>query len=242
MYIDETGGADGEIKVTVEGEEYTAEETYSYHHDGVNDSAIVDTGDGGHLVFTDSHHTGHADLLTTLDSHGNVVSQATYDEHSGEWVASGTTETGDHQTGGDHRSETIVVDTKDGHKDVGPPTEDTDGDGVPDTAVVRDADGNTWLYTDTHHSGHADLATEITPTGQVIMSERTGDNDWTEVERGHLDRNGQFVPDSQNGASQPVRADHDSFWDSAAQPGGGQQEPSGVLRIDAATGQWVSGN
>ena len=58
MYIDENGAADAELKVTVEDEEYTADVTFDLDHDGVNDSAVVETDDGGHLAFTDSNGDG----------------------------------------------------------------------------------------------------------------------------------------------------------------------------------------
>ena len=87
MYIDENGAADAELKVTVEDEEYTADVTFDLDQDGVNDSAVVETDDGGHLAFTDTNGDGDADLMSTFDKDGNLLSQARFEENSGEWVA-----------------------------------------------------------------------------------------------------------------------------------------------------------
>ncbi|KAA2251454.1 hypothetical protein F0L68_37225 [Solihabitans fulvus] len=235
MYIDEHGGTDGELKVTVDGQEYTAEETYDYDHDGHLDSAVVDTDDGGHVVYTDTHHTGHADLETTYDAHGKPVSAAKFDEHTGKWTAVDPNAAGHDSTS--HSGNAIVVDTKDGDKNVGPATEDTDGDGVPDTAVVKDADGNTWLYTDTNHTGHADQEVEITKTGEVHVLQHTGEHQWTEVEHGKIDSTGHYTPDTKSG----LREDSDSVWGAVDFDGKGSAA-DGVVRIDSTTGQWISSN
>ncbi|WP_199440529.1 hypothetical protein [Umezawaea beigongshangensis] len=232
MYIDENGGADGELKVTVEDEDYTAEATYDLDDDGVNESAVVETDDGGHLAFSDTDDDGVADLMSTYDENGQLVSQAKFDEDDGEWVAVDPSDSGDDRreqrtnTGDDS---TIVVTSEDGSKEVGPATEDTDGDGRADTAVVRDDDGDTWLFTDADGDGDADLATEITSEGDVTMSERDGDG-WTEVETGHIGSDGKYVPDARSGAL--------DGW-------GDDETPvtvEGVVRIDSTTGQWISPN
>lgn len=231
MYIDENGGADGELKVTVEGQEYTAEATYDLNSDGVDDSAVVETDDGGHLAFTDTDRDGDADLMSTFDKDGNLVAQARFDGHSGEWVA--VDPTGDGHQANTNASTTIVVDTDNGDQNVGAPTEDTDGDGKADTAVVKDEQGDTWLFTDVDGDGKADLATEITADGEVTMTKHTAEDEWTEVERGHIDRDGRYVPDSKSG----VLSDDGDAW--------GEEQfgaVSGVVRIDSTTGQWISPN
>jgi hypothetical protein len=232
VYIDENGGADGELKVTVEDEDYTAEATYDLDDDGVNESAVVETDDGGHLAFSDTDDDGVADLMSTYDENGRLVSQAKFDEGDGEWVAVDPSDSGDdrrEQQTNSGNDGTIVVTTEDGSKDVGPATEDTDGDGRADTAVVRDADGDTWLFTDADGDGDADLATEITSEGDVTMSERDGEG-WAEVETGHIGSDGKYVPDTRSGALDGWGEDE------------GPVTVEGVVRIDSTTGQWISPN
>ncbi|NUS65195.1 MAG: hypothetical protein HOQ46_16280 [Saccharothrix sp.] len=230
MYIDETGGADGELKVTVGDEEYTTEATYDLDQDGVEESAVVETDDGGHLAFSDTDGDGDADLMSSFDADGDLVGQARFDEDSGEWV---TVEPGDdrgEQTN-TNAGKAIVVDMEDGaDQNVGPATEDTDGDGRADTAVVKDEDGDTWLFTDADGDGNADLATEITQDGEVTVSRHTADDEWTQVEHGRIGDDGKYTPDS------------DEVWSGAS---GGSEEKvtvSGVVRIDSVTGQWISPN
>jgi hypothetical protein len=234
VYIDENGGADGELKVTVEGEEYTAETTYDLDHDGVEDSAVVETDDGGHLTFTDTDRDGDADLMSTFDRDGNLVAQARFDGHSGEWISVDPADA--HEQTNTNAGRAIIVDSDSGDQNVGVPTEDTDGDGRADTAVVKDEQGDTWLFTDVDGDGRADLATEITTEGEVVMTKHTSEDTWTEVERGHIDSEGKYVPDSKSG----VLSEED-LWleDDRDEPFG---SVSGVVRIDSTTGQWISPN
>ncbi|WP_158847366.1 DUF6802 family protein [Saccharothrix deserti] len=224
MYIDETGATDGELKVTVSDEEYTAEATYDLDQDGVEDSAVVETDDGGHLAFTDTDGDGQADLMSTFDADGELTGQAEFDEGSGEWVAVEPTDDRGQQTN-TNAGKAIVVDVEDGQdQNVGPATEDTDGDGRADTAVVKDEDGDTWLFTDADGDGTADLATEITQDGEVTVTKHTGDDEWTEVEHGRIGEDGKYTPDN------------DEVWS------GEKVTVSGVVRIDSVTGQWISPN
>ncbi|MEU4442702.1 hypothetical protein AB0K14_00570 [Actinosynnema sp. NPDC050801] len=224
MYIDETGAADGELKVTVGDEEYTAEATYDLDQDGVEESAVVETDDGGHLAFSDTDGDGQADLMSTFDADGELVGQAEFDEDSGEWIAAEPTDDRDQRTN-TNAGKAIVVDMEDGaDQNVGPATEDTDGDGRADTAVVKDEDGDTWLFTDADGDGTADLATEITQDGEVTVSKHTGDDEWTEVEHGRIGEDGKYTPDS------------DEAWSDE------KVTVSGVVRIDSVTGQWISPN
>lgn len=249
MYVDETGATDGELKVTVEDEEYTAEATYDLDDDGVDESAVVETDDGGHLAFSDTDGDGDADLMSTFDKDGELVGQARFDEGSGEWVAVDPSDDDDRKTG-TSASKSIVVDVDGGaDQNVGPATEDTDGDGRADTAVVKDEQGDTWLFTDSDGDGRADLATEITAEGEVTMSRHTGEDEWTEVERGRIDENGKYVPDGRTGL------DSDEVWAGSESSGAGESggfsgsggsgekvTVSGVVRIDSVTGQWISPN
>lgn len=271
MYIDDGTASDsGELKIDVDGHEYVEQENFSYDQDNVVDSVAVDTADGGHLVYSDTDHTGTADLVTEFDEQGDEVRAAHYDATTGHWVDEGAdaavpddtttgTEAGD--SGGNGGS--ITVDTADGPRDIGPATVDTDDDGHPDTAVVHDANGDTVLYTDSHGDGQADVATEITADGHVVIADHTGDHQWTEVERGHLDSAGQYQQDATASGeftptvgadAQPVndtaddqhwtdaqsgRSGDESGWAGAFNNAGSAQ---GVVRIDATTGQWISQN
>lgn len=222
MYID--NGADGhEVKIEVDGHEYTAEQTESYHHDGTLDTAEVDGDDGGHVDYTDTDHDGTADLATKYDAEGHVVGEAHYDAGTGQWNAQAPA------TGGG----SMTVDTDHGEQNVGPATADTTGSGHNDTAVVTDADGNTVLYTDTDGDGKADYAMEIGGDGQVTISEHTGEHQWTEIEHGHLDGSGQYQKDGAGGGL-GFGAD-DQSWSGVEQQGDG---PS-LVRTDSATGEWT---
>jgi hypothetical protein len=144
----------------------------------------------------------------------------------------------------------ITVDTTDGAHDIGPATIDTDNDGRPDTAVVHAANGDTVLYTDSQGDGQADVATEFTPDGQVVIADHTGPEQWTEVEHGHLAADGSYQRDGDTAAefTPPVNdtaddkhwaGSDDSGWAAAFSDSGSAQ---GVVRIDATTGQWISRN
>lgn len=257
MYIDDgAAGESGELRIDVDGHEYAEQENYSYAQDGIVDSVAVDTGDGGHLVYTDSQHDGIADVVTEYDQAGDQTEQAHYDAATGHWidVTPGDTPAApvDPTVQPAQGSDTISVDTTNGPVKVGPATVDTNNDGRPDTAIVHDSHGDTVLYTDSHGTGQADVATEITPDGQVVIADHTADHQWTEVQHGHLDANGKYVDDGTGGTpftppvdapQQPVRdvADdqHWSGWAGAFSETGSAQ---GVVRIDSATGQWISRN
>ncbi|HEY0808366.1 MAG TPA: hypothetical protein VGD84_25080 [Pseudonocardiaceae bacterium] len=153
----------------------------------------------------------------------------------------------------------VTVDTAYGTHVIGPATIDTNHDGHPDTAVVHDAQGDTVLYTDTHGDGQADVATELTPDGQVVIADHTGPHQWTEVQHGHLDGNGQYHQDSTGSGTftPPVPAADtadDQHWSDTDGNESGWAAPfsrtafsetgsaQGVVRIDATTGQWISQN
>ncbi|HEX3614164.1 MAG TPA: hypothetical protein VHU88_20940 [Sporichthyaceae bacterium] len=283
MYIDNGDPGDsGELQIDVDGHGFTEQENYSYAQDEVVDSYELTEANGDHLVYTDDDHSGTADLVTEYDTEGDELRQAHFD--AGHWVESGNSgaptagdptaaSTGD----GDGSGETISVDTPSGEHSIGPATVDTNHDGKPDTAVVTDANGDTIMYTDTTGDGQADVATEITADGHVIIAEHTGEHTWTEEQTGHLDGSGQYHQDAgasgsfdpQLGATGsalsggPATQDaaSDRFWSTAPSVGtpshgsdgsvDGAQDASdsvsafnghGVVRIDAATGQWISPN
>jgi hypothetical protein len=225
-------GAQDELTVEIDGEEYEVEENVDLTGDGQNDTAVVETEDG-YLAFADTDGDGVADVAVEYDEDGNPVAGAEYDESTGEWTAedvenlpaptdggaddadgSGTdttdttTDTDDDatSTGG----ESITVDMPGEDVDAGPATYDTDGDGENDTAVVTDADGTTYAFTDTDGDGEADQAVIIESDGDVTVAEHTGEDEWTTTEEGHIDSSGEYVPDS--GASSTSSVASDAAW------------------------------
>jgi hypothetical protein len=220
VYIDNSGADGHELKIEVDGHEYTEEATESYHHDGAMDTADVDGDDGGHTAYTDTDHDGTADLATRYDNTGHVVGEAHYDSATGQWTQSGSG---------------MTVDTAEGQQNVGPATTDTDGDGTNDTAVVTDAEGNTFLYTDTDGDGKADYAMEIASDGQVTISQHTGDHQWTPVEHGHLDGSGNYQKDSSASPLLSFGTD-DHSWGGAEQAA---PDGQGLVRTDSTTGEWT---
>ncbi|GLY67460.1 hypothetical protein [Amycolatopsis taiwanensis] len=228
MWIDDSGSAteasnttghDGEMEITVDGQTYTAEETMDLNHDGVYDTVRLDNADGTITAYTDTNGDGHADLYIHTDTEGNVVQEATYDDSTGDWVASDGDPGSGHQTDTAHAG-SIVADTSDGQVDVGPATVDSNNDGTADTAVVTDSQGNTILFTDVDGDGKADIETVVTPTGESHTYQHTGPGQWTETT-----------------GSSGVSADSDHLWG-----GSGYQHVEGVAKIDSVTGQWISQN
>ena len=220
MYIDNSGADGHELKIEIDGHEYTEDASESYHGDGVMDTAEVDTDDG-RVDYTDTDHDGTADLATRYDDHGQLVSQSHFDAATGQWS----------QTSGAPAG-SMTVDTAHGDQNVGPATADTTNSGHNDTAVVTDADGNTFLYTDTDGDGRADYAMEIDAKGQVTISQHTGEHQWTEIEHGHIDSGGHYQQDPAEKLLQFGSDDHS--W-------GGEQQPAGqgIVRTDPATGEWT---
>lgn len=219
MYIEETGAGDGDIKVTVEGAEYTAEANYDLDGDGVDDTVTIMTDDG-YVAYVDEDADGRADIMRTVDAEGAVVGQARYDAASGDWVAEQPQQhPGDDDPRG-HGGASMVIDAPGGEQQVGPATEDTDNDGRADTAVVT-TEAGTMLVTDVDGDGSADQLVEIGNTGEVTITHHTGAGQWTVVEQGRLDQQGQYTP-----APHPVAgATDDATW-TFDDPEPPRQEPS----------------
>ncbi|HKN95952.1 MAG TPA: hypothetical protein VJX10_02450 [Pseudonocardiaceae bacterium] len=145
----------------------------------------------------------------------------------------------------------VVVDTADGPVVVGEATIDTNDDGRMDTAVVHDAQGDTVLYTDADGNDIADVATELSPDGEVVIADHTDDG-WMQAQHGHLTADGQYQIDDrgQHPFTPPVGDDTPSVRDTADDRhwrgwAGALTEAGsapGVVRIDATTGQWISQN
>lgn len=220
----EGASGDDELTVDINGEEYVVEENVDFDGDGANDTAIVETEDGGAIAFADTDGDGVADVAVEYDADGEVVMGAEYDETTGEWheedVEALPTPTGDGADGSADRDDSDDRDDRDdptgtgyeaGEDDMtvdlpgedvsaGPATYDTDGDGENDTAVVDGTDGTTYVFTDTDGDGEADDAAVITPDGDVTIATHTGEDEWTVVDEGHLNPDGSFESDEQQPA------------------------------------------
>lgn len=226
MWADESVGADGtevvgdseELIVPVDGEEYTAELNTDLDEDGVADMAVIEHEDGSAQGFVDVDGDGTADEYIALDTRGEETAHAVYDEDSGDWVEFDPEDTED----GDVRTNTGQVMTADlpegGGLEIGPPTIDTNDDGVNDTAMVEDDSGNTVIFTDVDGDGQADVAVTVDSNGQPTEYEHTGDGEWEEK-----------TSTSEDPGS-------DQFW------GGESHVVEGVARIDSLSGQWISQN
>ncbi|WP_026453192.1 hypothetical protein [Saccharomonospora iraqiensis] len=242
MWADETGGgtdtgATGmpdDMLVTVEGEQYSAETNLDLDGDGVADTAVVDRADGSTQAFVDHDGDGAADEYVRWDARDRVTAHADFDEATGEWVAvpDGQHPDGDPdpETRTSHGG-TIVADLPGGDVEVGPATTDTDHDGVNDTAVVTDAEGNTVTYTDVDGDGSADVAVVIDDTGSARTYEHTGDGEWTGVD-----------PGAEHDGVRAETPGEQAGWDGSGWDTPGTRHVEGVAWIDAATGQWISPN
>ncbi|MGH3438609.1 MAG: DUF6802 family protein [Sciscionella sp.] len=223
MYIDDGGAAETDISVEVDGQEYTANETVDYDHDGVLDGAQTATPDGGELLYVDSDHDGVADMAIGYDHSGQVISEARLDPHTGSWIGETPTSDPGSDPAADQASgtsEEIHVDTDHGEVDAGAATVDSDGDGQNDTAIVHDG-GDTVLFTDNDHDGKADVATVIGSDGHTETVEHTGPGEWSTAGGG--------------AAKDPAG---DQLWGQVV----GSAFGEGVVRIDPSTGQWISQN
>ncbi|MCK2236325.1 MULTISPECIES: hypothetical protein [unclassified Crossiella] len=225
MYIEETGAGDGDIKVTIDGAEHTVEAVSDSNHDGIDDTAVVETDDG-YLSFTDTNGDGTADVMRTLDEKGAVVSTSRFDSASGEWVTEGQRSSAGPQTAVGTGSG-LIVHTADGEQHLQGELTDTDGDGKGDTLVVTDADGDTVVFADIDGDGDADVATEITGSGQVIVSEHRGNGEWVVV---HDENLGQAM------GSEPARLS-DADWE--IETATGSSGAQGNFHVDPVTGEWV---
>ncbi|ONI72881.1 hypothetical protein ALI144C_43615 [Actinosynnema sp. ALI-1.44] len=202
-------GHGDEMTVTVDGEQYEVEADYDLNKDGDNDTAIITGDDGSKVAFTDVDNDGDADVAVEMDEQGNVTGAARYDEASGEWVPVDPKSGGgdDHQSTGSTAGQSssasgdIKVDVpgESQDKSAGPATVDMNQDGKNDTAVVKTDDGDTIGFTDRDGDGEADQMTVIESDGSVTISQHTGEDEWTEVEKGHVDSSGNYVPDSKKG-------------------------------------------
>jgi hypothetical protein len=195
--------SDDELTVDIGGEEYVVEENYDYDGDGTNDTAVIETEDGGAIAFADTDGDGVADVAVEYDANGDVVTGAQYDETTGEWheedvealpTPGGDSVDTDYEAGEDD----MTVDVPGEDVNAGPATYDTNDDGENDTAVVNGEDGTTYVFTDTDGDGEADEAAVITPDGDVTIASHTGDDEWVVIDEGHLNPDGSYDSDDQH--------------------------------------------
>jgi hypothetical protein len=236
VWVDESGatdttgttGSSDEITVSVEGEEYVAEINFDIDDDGVEDTAIIEHTDGSGQAFVDADGDGQADEYLQLDTQGEVVTHAEFDEASGDWVSidPGTGDSNDTQTGA---AGPMTADLPDGQVEVGPATVDTNDDGVNDTAVVQDETGATTAFTDVDADGEADVAVIIDQNGDSTTYEHTGDGEWTET----------GATSNAVGGTGIAAGASDAAWGVVQE---NTEHVEGVARIDSTTGQWISQN
>jgi hypothetical protein len=197
---DASSGNGDYVEVSSEGESYHLDAEYDLDHDGVDDSAVVGHADGSSTTYSDTDHDGDADFQVTVDASGHVTDQERHDESSDTWVGMNDSASTSHtDTGADTvqaDNEHVMVDTGRGEVDAGEARYDLDGDGVNDTAVVTDADGDRMYLSDVDGDGSADVATEVDADGNVVVYTESGaDGDWEVAEAGHVDAHGNLDVD-----------------------------------------------
>lgn len=83
--------------------------------------------------------------------------------------------------------------------DLGPPNQDMDGDGVPESVAVHTEDGHLLIVSDTDGDGAADHVIDIdSATGDARWITIT-DGEWVEVEHGHVGDDGALVVAGKDG-------------------------------------------
>lgn len=253
MWVDETAAGDDptaagsgseDMTVTVEGQEYSADINTDINDDGVADTAVIERPDGTTQAFVDKDGDGDADAYIKLDEQGDVIARASYNEETGEWVSA---EPGGEQEGDRTQTSTDVMtaDLPSGDVTVGPPTVDTNDDGVPDTAVVQGEQGNTMMFTDVDGDGDADVLVVVEPDGDYTTYEHVGENEWRQVDSGTLEQQSNLAGDSASGFAAASGSETTGGAEASGVRGWGGSESSdvsGVARIDPRTGQWISPN
>jgi hypothetical protein len=91
----------------------------------------------------------------------------------------------------------IVYTSADGTRtDLGAPTEDLDGDGVPESVAVRTDQGDVLILSDTDADGHPDQLIQVdAQTGGATWAVPDGHGGWDVVQTGHVAHDGTFVVD-----------------------------------------------
>lgn len=227
------------LTVHVDGHDGAYEPTADLDGDGHAESVLVEGGEPGTTeggyAYSDTSGDGTADTLTEYDAHGEVVAQAVYEESSGAWreVSPGSVDVTGHVTGD------LTVDTAQGPENAGPATVDTNGDGVPDTAVTHGADGTTVLVTDVDGDSSADVITEVGSDGGYATFTHTGVGEWTETDHGNL-ADGDSGGGDSDGGNPGGGAQVDTSTGGGGEQGGSGGWVTGPVTTDPATGEWRS--
>jgi hypothetical protein len=194
---DAASSNDGDyVEVSSQGETYELDAQYDLDHDGVDDSAVVGHADGSSTTYTDTDGDGDADYKVTVNDEGQVTDQERHDESSDTWVGMNEDAHAENADTAAADGEHVMVDTGHGEVDAGAARYDVDNDGVKDTAVVTDEDGDRMYLTDVDGDGEADVATEVDVDGNVVVYTESGaDGDWEVAEAGHVDAQGNLEVD-----------------------------------------------
>lgn len=181
-------------------------------HDGEADSVTKYDADGNQI--DPQTQGGGTDQSQPGEGDGPGIDQTSADTgaSAGTGAQDGPAESGDQANGPADQggaSDTAVggisVIGDDGTPmSVGEPTADLDGDGTPDTAVVRNEDGSTTGYTDIDGDGQAEQITQIGSDGSVVIAVTDGNGGWDVAATGHLDSDGTFVEDASPDGSATV--------------------------------------
>lgn len=230
MYVDDSGGSDEtvtseDVTVTVDGDDYQVEKNVDLDHDGHVDAAVVDNADDTRSLYIDDDADGDADSYVELDEHGDVLAEARFDPGSGSWIAVDPS----HRDGTSTGEGGLTADMPQGRVEVGRPTIDTDDDGVNDTAVSDDGDGNTFYYTDADGDGEADYVVVVEADGSTVALEHTGDGRWEQL-------------DAEATPTAGTDDTADGGVGSSVAAAVGVDDVFGVAKINPFTGQWMSPN
>lgn len=204
MYVDETGGHDDgsqhteDLTVHADGHDYHTAENADLDNDGHMDAAIIKDDHGGGRVYYDADHDGTADHYAEVDSSGHVTAEAKFDDATGEWTAvdhghdtdttstddtTTTTDDGGSDDGSQHGDDHMQVTLPGGeHKSLPAPTVDTNNDGVPDTVVAKDENGDTYYFTDANGDGQADMMVVEHSDGSIEAAKSDGHGHWEQVD------------------------------------------------------------
>ncbi len=258
MYIEETGAADdpighgdiangdianGDIQIDGPDGPYSAEANHDFDGDGVEEAARVTT-EHGFTDYVDEDHDGRADLVRTSDHGGAVLDESRFDPAAGRWLPEEPAPAPPLAASAPP-APSLVIDTPQGNRDIGPATEDTNGNGRPDTAVVDESRGML-LATDMDGDASADQVARIEDTGAVTVSRHVGPGQWAVVEQHGVGQDapgaaGEPVP---GGNPAPSSTD-DGAWDlgeptppgvSPAQPAPAQPAPAQPAPAQQASG------
>lgn len=120
--------------------------------------------------------------------------------------------------------------------DLGAPTEDLDGDGVPESVAVRTGDGHILVLSDTDADGRPDQVIQIDPaSGEAMWAVPDGHGGWDVVQTGHVESDGSLVVDA---TGHPVAARPDAGQDV---PDTGQASAHGAAEKDENVEVGVAG-